>query len=79
MRVVTSPPGTPPDRAPGVLYEQLVPTVVAVTPASSPMATPPVTPRAIREPRTPTPAATQKPGAYYEDEQGRPLTPTPEV
>jgi hypothetical protein len=79
MRVVT-PESPRPERSPGVLYEQYVPTVVAVTPR-----VPPITPPAVSPPprstiprRTPTPQATQKPGVYYEDEQGRPLpTPTP--
>jgi hypothetical protein len=77
MPVVTAPSGSAGERAPGVLYEQYVPTVVAVTPSVSPAATRPPTPRSRREPRTPTPAPTQKPGAYYEDEEGHPLTPTP--
>ncbi len=73
MRVATAPPRY--ERSPGVLYEELVPTVAPATPAATPTARP----RATRSPRTPTPAATQKPGVYYEDEQGRPLTPTPSV
>jgi hypothetical protein len=81
MPVVTSPPGAGEDRSPGVLYEQYVPTVVAVTPVTTvvvtPTATHGVTPRSTRVPRTPTPAPTQKPGVYYEDPEGRPLTPTP--
>ena len=89
MRVVTAPAGPPEDRSPGVLYEQYVPTVVASTPVVTPVATaatPVVTPistravspRSTRPARTPTSAATQKPGVYYEDEEGRPLTPTPQ-
>lgn len=76
MRVVTAPAA---DRSPGVLYEQYVPTVVATTPVVTPIATRAVSPRSTRPPRTPTPAATQKPGVYYEDEEGRPLTPTPQL
>jgi hypothetical protein len=82
MPVVTARPEAEP--SPGVLYEQYVPTVVAVTPAATevtpevtPIATRAVTARSTRPPRTPTPAPTQRPGAYYEDEEGRPLTPTP--
>jgi hypothetical protein len=72
MRVVTA-PAAPSDRSPGVLYEQLVPTATAVTPLPTPMAT-----RAPRATRTPTAAAKQKPGTYYEDAEGRPLpTATP--
>jgi len=80
MPVVTSPAGSGQERSPGVLYEQMVPTVVAATPVpptATPVETRPPTPRSTRVPRTPTPAATQKPGVYYEDPQGRPLTPTP--
>jgi hypothetical protein len=80
MPVVTSPPGAREERSPGVLYEQYVPTVVAVTPVTpvvTPIATRVATPRSTRPPRTATPAATQKPGVYYEDPEGRPLTPTP--
>lgn len=77
MRVVTAPPAASQDRAPGVLYEQYVPTVV-VTPVTTPISTRAATPRSTRPPRTPTPAATQKPGVYYEDPEGRPLTPTPQ-
>ena len=76
MRVVTAPAA---DRSPGVLYEQYVPTVVGTTPVVTPIATRAVSPRSTRPPRTPTPAATQKPGVYYEDEEGRPLTPTPQL
>ncbi|HEU5250542.1 MAG TPA: hypothetical protein VFW15_11200 [Thermoanaerobaculia bacterium] len=79
MRVVT-PESPRPERSPGVLYEQYVPTVVAVTPSVTPVTTPAFSPspRSTRPRRTPTPAATQKPGVYYEDEEGRPLpTPTP--
>jgi len=88
MPVVTAPAG---ERSPGVLYEQYVPTVVATTPVvtpvtagvTTPIVTPistrAVSPRSTRPPRTPTPAATQKPGVYYEDEEGRPLTPTPQL
>jgi hypothetical protein len=82
MPVVTARPEAEP--SPGVLYEQPVPTVVAVTPEATevtpevtPIATRAVTARSTRPPRTPTPAPTQRPGAYYEDEEGRPLTPTP--
>jgi hypothetical protein len=79
MPVVTARPEAEP--SPGVLYEQPVPTVVAVTPEVTPEVTPiatrAVTARSTRPPRTPTPAPTQRPGAYYEDEEGRPLTPTP--
>ena len=78
MPVVTARPGAEP--SPGVLYEQYVPTVVAVTPVTPeapPIATRTASPRSTRPPRTPTPAPTQRPGAYYEDEEGRPLTPTP--
>lgn len=78
MRVVTAPPAPGEDRTPGVLYEQYVPTVVVVTPVTSPISTRAVPPRSTRPPRTPTPAATQKPGVYYEDPEGRPLTPTPQ-
>jgi hypothetical protein len=80
MPVVTSAPESREEKSPGVLYEQYVPTVAAVTPvtpAVTPVATRAVTPRSTRPPRTPTPAATQKPGVYYEDPEGRPLTPTP--
>jgi hypothetical protein len=76
MRVVTAPAA---DRSPGVLYEQYVPTVVGTTPVVTPIATRAVSPRSTRPPRTPTPAATQRPGVYYEDEEGRPLTPTPQL
>jgi hypothetical protein len=73
MPVVTT-PAAPSERSPGVLYEQLVPTATAVTPLP--------TPRSTRVPRptlTPTAGAAQKPGTYYEDEEGRPLpTRTPE-
>lgn len=78
MRVVTAPPASGQDRAPGVLYEQYVPTVVAVTPVTTPIATRAVSPRSTRPPRTPTRAVTQRPGVYYEDPEGRPLTPTPQ-
>jgi hypothetical protein len=78
MPVVTAPPASGQDRAPGVLYEQYVPTVVVVTPATTPISTRAVSPRSTRPPRTPTPAVTQKPGVYYEDPEGRPLTPTPQ-
>jgi hypothetical protein len=90
MPVVTT-PSAPADRSPGVLYEQLVPTAVAVTPiptavAATPIptavaATPIPTPRSTRIPRptqTPKAGAAPKPGTYYEDEEGRPIpTPTP--
>jgi hypothetical protein len=88
MPVVTAPAG---EQSPGVLYEQYVPTVVAktpvvtpvtagvTTPVVTPISTRAVSPRSTRPPRTPTPAATQKPGVYYEDEEGRPLTPTPQL
>jgi hypothetical protein len=88
MPVITAPAG---ERSPGVLYEQHVPTVVATTPVVTPVtagvttpvvtpiATRAVSPRSTRPPRTPTPAATQKAGVYYEDEEGRPLTPTPQL
>ncbi|HEV8232448.1 MAG TPA: hypothetical protein VGQ75_08870 [Thermoanaerobaculia bacterium] len=73
MRVVTSAPPPRYERSPGVLYEELVPTVVAVTSTASPVAT-----RAPRPTRTPTPGPSRKPGVYYEDAEGRPLpTPTP--
>lgn len=78
MRVVTAPPPSGEDRAPGVLYEQYVPTVAVVTPVTTPISTRAVSPRSTRPPRTPTPAVTQKPGVYYEDPEGRPLTPTPQ-
>ena len=72
MPVVTT-PAAPADRSPGVLYEQMVPTAVPVTPVP--------TPRSTRIPRptpTPRPGAAPKSGTYYEDEEGRPLpTPTP--
>jgi hypothetical protein len=84
MPVVTARPGAEVERSPGVLYEQYVPTVVAVTPVTPeitpevpPIATRTASPRSTRPPRTSTPAPTQRPGAYYEDEEGRPLTPTP--
>jgi hypothetical protein len=78
MRVVTAPAGSREERTPGILYEQRVPTVVAVTPSATPIATREATPRSRPPRRTPTPAATQKPGVYYEDEEGRPLpTATP--
>jgi hypothetical protein len=67
MPVVTT-PAAPSERSPGVLYEQLVPTATAVTPLPTPMAT-----RVPRPTRTPTAGAAQKPGTYYEDEEGRPL------
>lgn len=82
MPVVTARPEAEP--SPGVLYEQYVPTVVAVTPVAPdvapavPTVTRTASPRSTRPPRTITPAPTQRPGAYYEDEEGRPLTPTPE-
>jgi hypothetical protein len=76
MRVVTPQAGAPEERSPGVLYEQYVPTVVAVTPIVTPISTRAVSPRSTRPARTPTSAATQKPGVYYEDPEGRPLTPT---
>lgn len=83
MPVVTARPEAEP--SPGVLYEQYVPTVVAVTPVApdvtpevTPISTRAVSPRSTRPPRTATPAPTQRPGAYYEDEEGRPLTPTPQ-
>jgi hypothetical protein len=73
MRVITSAPPPRYERSPGVLYEELVPTVVAVTRTASPMAT-----RVPRPTRTPTRGPTRKPGVYYEDAEGRPLpTPTP--
>lgn len=83
MPVVTAQPASGQDRAPGVLYEQYVPTVVAVTPGTTPISTRAVTgravtPRSTRPPWTPTPEVTQKPGVYYEDPEGRPLTPTPQ-
>jgi hypothetical protein len=84
MPVVTARPGAEVERSPGVLYEQYVPTVVAVTPVPrdvtpevTPIATRAVSPRSTRVPRTPTPGPTMKPGVYYEDEEGRPITPTP--
>ena len=90
MEVVTT-PAAPVDRSPGVLYEQMVPTAVAVTPIPTagpvtpiPTAvavTPTQTPRSRREPRptqTARAGAAPKPGTYYEDVVGRPLpTPTP--
>ena len=90
MRVVTT-PAAPAERSPGVLYEQLVPTAVAVTPIPTAVAATPVptavavtptpSPRSRREPRptqTPRAGAAPKPGTYYEDEEGRPIpTPTP--
>jgi hypothetical protein len=79
MPVVTAQPPSVQDRAPGVLYEQYVPTVVVVTPVTTPISTRAISPRSTRPPRNPTPAATQKPGAYYEDPEGRPLTPTPQI
>jgi hypothetical protein len=78
MKVVTAAPSSGEDKAPGVLYEQYVPTVVVVTPVTTPISTRVVPPRSTRPPRTPTPAATQRPGVYYEDPEGRPLTPTPQ-
>lgn len=78
MRVVTAPAGPPEDRSPGVLYEQYVPTAVATTPIVTPISTRAVSPRSTRPARTPTAATTQKAGVYYEDEEGRPLTPTPQ-
>ncbi|HEY3171466.1 MAG TPA: hypothetical protein VGK86_02720 [Thermoanaerobaculia bacterium] len=73
MPVVTAPPASRYERSPGVLYEELVPTAAAATPVA--------TPRSTRTPRptaTPTRAVSQKPGTYYEDEQGRPIpTATP--
>ena len=88
MPVVTTAPESREEKSPGVLYEQYVPTVSAappvtpvvtpvVTPQVTPVATRAATPRSTRPPRTPTPAATQKPGVYYEDPEGHPLTPTP--
>jgi len=90
MRVVTT-PSAPADRSPGVLYEQLVPTAVAVTPIPTAVVATPIpttvavtptqTPRSRRDQRptqTPKAGAAPKPGTYYEDEEGRPLpTPTP--
>lgn len=78
MPVVTAPPAS--ERSPGVLYEQMVPTVVAVTPRPAEGGPPTRTasPRSTRVARTATPAVTQRPGVYYEDAEGRPLpTPTP--
>jgi hypothetical protein len=76
MPVVTA-PAAPAERSPGVLYEQLLPTPLAVTPVSTPVPTPRST-RVPRPTQTPRPGPAQKPGAYYEDEEGRPLpTPTP--
>lgn len=64
--VVTAQPGSRSDRSPGVLYEELVPTARAVTPLPTRTAT-----RTTRPPAGPG-------GAYYEDEQGRPVpSPTP--
>jgi len=75
MRVVSAPPSSRYDRSPGVLYEELVPTVSAVTPASTAAATRAPSPRPTR---TATAAPGQRPGAYYEDAEGRPVwTPTP--
>ena len=90
MRVVTT-PSAPADRSPGVLYEQLVPTAVAVTPIPTAVVATPIpttvavtptqTPRSRRDQRptqTPRAGAAPKPGTYYEDEEGRPIpTPTP--
>ena len=98
MPVVTT-PAPPAEQSPGVLYEQMVPTAVPVTPMPptvipptpfrpTPTAPPPptetriATPRSRRESRataTPKPGPSQKPGTYYEDEEGRPIpSPTPE-
>ncbi len=72
MPVVTT-PAPKSERSPGVLYEELVPTAAAVTPVATPKST-----RAPKPTRTPTSAAPQKPGTYYEDPQGRPIpTATP--
>jgi hypothetical protein len=87
MPVVTT-PAAPAEQSPGVLYEKMVPTAVPATPfRPTPTEPPPPTetrvptPRSRREVRdtpTPKPGSAQKPGVYYEDEQGRPLpTPTP--
>jgi hypothetical protein len=90
MKVVTT-PAAPVDRSPGVLYEQMVPTAVAVTPIPTAAAVTPIptvvevtrtqTPRSRRESRptqTPRAGSAPKSGTYYEDEEGRPLpTPTP--
>ena len=81
MRVDTT-PAAPADRSPGVLYEQMVPTAVPVTPLPTAVAATPVpTPRSTRIPRptqTPRAGPAPKPGSYYEDEEGRPLpTATP--
>jgi hypothetical protein len=79
MPVVTAPPGPAGERSPGVLYEQYVPTIAVtrVPTEATPVVTRAITPRSTRPPRTATPAPTQKPGVYYEDPEGRPLTPTP--
>jgi hypothetical protein len=67
MRVVTT-PAAPADRSPGILYEQLVPTAVPVTPVATPRST-----RVPRPTQTPKAGAAAKPGTYYEDDEGRPL------
>ncbi len=91
MPVVTAPPGSRSDRSPGVLYEELVPTARAITPLPTRTAARVVTALPIQTAiQTVTPLPTRTPtrttrpaagpgGAYYEDEQGRPVTtPTPE-
>jgi len=87
MPVVRAQPGTRSDRSPGVLYEELVPTARAVTPLPTRTATRAFTALPTRTAtRAFTPLPTRTPGrspagpggAYYEDEQGRPVTsPTP--
>jgi hypothetical protein len=75
MPVVTAlAPGN--ERSPGVLYEQYVPTVAAITAtpgAAGAAPTRTASPRSTRPRLTPTPAATRRPGVYYEDAEGRPL------
>jgi len=78
MPVVTAQPGSRSDRSPGVLYEELVPTARAVTPLPTRTVTRGVTPLPTRTPTRTTRPPAGPGGAYYEDEQGRPVTtPTP--
>lgn len=78
MPVVTAQPGSRSDRSPGVLYEELVPTARVVTPLPTRTVTRGVTPLPTRTPTRTTRPPAGPGGAYYEDEQGRPVTtPTP--
>jgi hypothetical protein len=83
QRVPTAVPATPAPTRPATPVPAPPATAVPTAPdmaVPEPTATRAPTPRSVYVPRataTPKPRA-QKPGAYYEDEEGRPLpTPTP--